>query len=48
MADEYKHINLRVASRAEAWIETTNDAFWYFALWVASRAEAWIETLTTA
>ena len=35
----------KVASRAEAWIETkTMNDIWQDAL-VASRAEAWIETL---
>ena len=33
-----------VASRAEAWIETTKDAHEVSSQRVASRAEAWIET----
>ena len=34
----------RVASRAEAWIETSNFGFYTTDNEVASRAEAWIET----
>ena len=36
---------LRVASRAEAWIETSHSRSQRDRFVVASRAEAWIETI---